>query len=427
MDQIGCGFIPTYDVLPESIFPQSDVKSFLIPFDSCLFHSSEGVSFTVVWPIREVKSDEPLLCYSLNKSLISRLALLNVVDCEPFISAEDYHDTFEDTPISTAGDEVEMSEEEFGNIMDPHHLSFPPSLSIEHSRQTIDSLAIFFHSTQYSVELIRNMLSLSAEERVDELTTHRSVMYERLRTHLISLNELSPGDGIFLQKSFQSIVIISLCCLGITLPMKYVVECFGSELTISLIRLGIFFYRECESSYTPLAAFTHFEMPGSVSSIVQILPIESQTQTIYIMADFPDQIPLSLPVPTYSDLCLLPSLSYEAYFEPIKCSEFNSSQVLQGLPATEFEGNGVDVFCGCGIRGIAALTTKIIQKMTFIEYNHRAVRFLRFNLWFNSISFDRVRIIFGDVEDIFANLKAHSETNSFQPFHVVLGQLPSLP
>jgi 16S rRNA G966 N2-methylase RsmD len=421
-DQVGCGFLPSYDRLPNDSGIQIESPKYSVPFASCLCHSLDGTSYTAVWPIREIKAEEPLVCWSMNSGLISRLALLKVVDCEPMISPEDYGDLFageaegekeeREEAETVEGKDIEGGDED-EDMMDPHHLTFPPSMTVSETNDAIKVLSALLSSSAYTVQSITSTLQLTGFDfclPVWDLSSskHQPLMRSRVRAHLES-TQFSPS-------SFQSCGLISLFCLGLPLSLSDALELFGVELITSLLKLGILLFQSAPSCLTSSLSLIPTPTSGTVTSVVQIIPtfhLHTQT-TLYFMTDFSHHSSHSEPLPTSP-------VTYETYFEPVMYIGPDSLALFQTIAPSRQDTSGhdsgsgrcgLDVFCGCGVQGITALKINLLDQMTFCEKNHRAVRFLRFNLILNSIATERVKIIHDDVHNIHTHLRQSSSSSS---------------
>lgn len=446
-DQVGCGFIPAYPNLPNDIFSSSSnnleqKQSYIVPFESSIYQSKDGNYYTVVWPTRDIEEGEPLVCISMNSNLISRLALLKVVDCEPFISLEDYEDILpenvdnkndnEEENKNDNRDEENEEDEEDEDIIDPHHLSFPTGLNVENIKNSIQQLAQLFQISNYTVENINKILSLSGFDvclPTWELSSlnYRDLFYNRLKSYLHDKSIILNNDVLL--KEQQTCGIISLFCLGITLPLSEIILFLGSNLTLNLIKLGILLYEDKTSSsnsdiFSIISTNLTINNSGLIHSIVQITPVYhiNTKTTLYFMTDYSHQSSLSNPIDTSP-------LTYETYFDPIMYIGPDSLALFQSLSISSITSkesstnliNGLDVFCGCGIQGVTTLKINLVNNLTFLERNHRAIRFLRFNLLLNSINMERVKIIHDDVHNI------HNHLTFNDKFNIILANPPYIP
>jgi methylase of polypeptide subunit release factors len=112
-------------------------------------------------------------------------------------------------------------------------------------------------------------------------------------------------------------------------------------------------------------------------------------------------------------------VSHENYFEPVMYIGPDSLALFQSISHSKQAADqrpspsrGLDVFCGCGIQGVTALKINLLDQVTFVEKNHRAIRFLRFNLLLNSIPLEEraTRIIHDSVHNIHSHLSPPTPT-----------------
>jgi methylase of polypeptide subunit release factors len=176
-----------------------------------------------------------------------------------------------------------------------------------------------------------------------------------------------------------------------------------------------------------------------VLSLIQITPsfhLNSQL-TLFFMTDFSHHSSYSSPS---SDSSSFP----ETYFEPVMYIGPDSLALFQSMspPNTNPDGTqsffpstpsrALDVFCGCGIQGITALKINLVNKVTFVEKNHRAVRFLRFNLLLNGVPLERAEVIHDNVQNIHSHLSSPSSSppsllSQQTQFQLILANPPYIP
>ena len=83
-------------------------------------------------------------------------------------------------------------------------------------------------------------------------------------------------------------------------------------------------------------------------------------------------------------------------FDPVMYIGVDSLGLVAAAPRKEQVKQAIDLCSGCGIQGIVAAKSYVSQHMTLVELNPRAIRFARFNTYFNACQ-DKVQVMRADL------------------------------